>query len=383
MAVTFIFGKPGGGKSYYAMRLLADELRHTQRAIVTNLPVDLGALNEYMQREHPNIDARVIQRVRIVEEEQVREWWRYRRHPDGLDLDLPAPDHQGRTPFNDSLPTFYILDEVHIQFNARQWQNTGPGALFYLSQHRKLGDDVVLISQTPGQVDKQLRNLTQDWLAIRNLGKERFSSWIRLPSRIVWRQFPVQPTTGMEMAQASGMFAIDPHGLGACYSTAAGVGIAARSAADTNNRPRGLPFWSLVIPALLLIAGLTQLPRLMRGTASAILPGSPTATNPPTSPPTPTNHPAGPVWRPAAPPPPATPTPTLQPSPPPAEPPRITAHARIGKRDLVWLDDGSMRDPSTGLEYVGPGFAIIRGTIHKFVSTLNPSPPTLSAAHVD
>ena len=76
----------------------------------------------------------------------------------------PANGHKG---------TLYVIDELHNYFGARNWQATGTDCTFYLSQHRKMGDDVLLISQHPDQVDKALRRLCQDFTVLVNLGKTK------------------------------------------------------------------------------------------------------------------------------------------------------------------------------------------------------------------
>jgi hypothetical protein len=45
--IHFVVGKPGGGKSYYAVRQLCHELLHGDRFIVTNLALNLDALADY------------------------------------------------------------------------------------------------------------------------------------------------------------------------------------------------------------------------------------------------------------------------------------------------------------------------------------------------
>jgi hypothetical protein len=41
-----------------------------------------------------------------------------------------------------------------------------------LSQHHTLGDDVICITQSIGNVDKQFRSVAQDFMYVRNHGKE-------------------------------------------------------------------------------------------------------------------------------------------------------------------------------------------------------------------
>ena len=146
---------------------------------------------------------------------------------------------------------FYVLDEVHIAFNARAWADTGHEVLYYLSQHRKLGDDVVCITQAINNVDKQFRSVAQDFTYIRNLSKQK-AGVFRLPAMFI-RSTYAQPATDTSKPMETGTFKLDVSGLASLYDTAKGVGIHGRAGADTNARKRGIHWlWFVVgLPVLL------------------------------------------------------------------------------------------------------------------------------------
>ena len=57
--IHFIVGKPGGGKSYYAVLQICHELLHGSRCVVTNLPLRLdesGGPQGLMLLERPMSD---------------------------------------------------------------------------------------------------------------------------------------------------------------------------------------------------------------------------------------------------------------------------------------------------------------------------------------
>jgi len=253
MSVSFIFGKPGGGKSLYSLREVINELIHGSRPVVTNLPIRPDKLNEFLQAEGHSVD--VLRRLRIIDEEELGAWFRYRGRgpdlPDGTPgpwVTLGEPDKDtGKLDYAPSPGgVFYALDEIHTKFNARMWMKTGLGAIFYLSQHRKLGDDVLMISQTPAQVDKQLRSMSQEWVHLTNMKKLRFLFIFTLPSRILWRSYSGQPGPG-EPILATGMLRIQSPGMADCYDTATGNGIAGKGNADKNDRKRGVPWYALAL----------------------------------------------------------------------------------------------------------------------------------------
>jgi hypothetical protein len=158
---------------------------------------------------------------------------------------------------------FFVLDEVHIAFNARAWALTGAEVLYYLSQHRKLGDDVICITQSVANVDKQFRSVAQDFTYIRNLGKESFGHF-RLPMRFIRKTYAQPPSGDKSEPMEMGSFALDVNGLASCYDTAKGVGIHGRAGADTKHRKKGIHWlWFVIGLPVLLFGGMHYIPPLI------------------------------------------------------------------------------------------------------------------------
>jgi hypothetical protein len=245
MSIHFISGKPGGGKSMHAVRIVLDELKKGKRCVVTNLPLKIADLNIYAP------DCNAVARVRILEETELARFYMHRgwcietgqnedleeRCRDGI-LQLTAP----------SAGVLYVLDEAHLCFNSREWAKLGKGCLWYLSQHRKFGDDVLVVTQHCDNVDKQFRVLAQDFTYCTNLSKVR-SLGFRGPDSFLLRTFGSWPmAAGSEQAVSS--FRLDVVGLGSLYDTACGVGLLERAnaPADTKARKRG-PSWRVLVGA--------------------------------------------------------------------------------------------------------------------------------------
>lgn len=266
MSIHFISGKPGGGKSLYGMKMVLDELLYGNRTVITNLPIKLPELNEYLQREYPNKTVNLHDRVILFDEDEMKGFFTLRPKgsvgPKLLTKDEwkmgSKPDYSGVCDSG----VFYVVDEVHIGFNSRAWMDTGADVLYYLSQHRKLGDTVVCITQAINNVDKQFRSVTQDFTYIRNLSKEKLSAF-RLPSLFIRQTFNV-PATDNAQPMETGTFRLDVKGLASCYDTAKGVGIHGRSGADARERKTGLHWSVFVVGALLLVYLLAyQAPKLV------------------------------------------------------------------------------------------------------------------------
>ncbi len=381
MSVSFVFGKPGGGKSLYAFHKIIGELTRGNRPVITNLPVRPDALNEWLQREGYSVD--LHSRLKIIDTDELPQWWRFRgRGADGEWVELPhaieyaknetppkgAPQRDS-TDFRTSPgPVFYVLDEIHTCFNARSWMNTGLAAIWYLSQHRKLGDDVIMISQTPGQVDKQLRSMSQDWVQLTNLCKMKMGYLFTLPQRILWRAYSNQPTAG-EPILATGILKIDSPGWADCYNTAQGNSICGQSNADIGQRAKGIPWYVAGILPFILAFLIWELPgsltwgiRKVTGAPMAQLPASKLATPipPPLPPPVPVR----------------TPDPTPPPSPNrtetaiasiPRPDPEIecTGWVRIGDQITAYLSDGSSARMGDGLTSLTRREVVVDGVTYR------------------
>lgn len=258
MAIHFISGKPGGGKSLYAVKLILEELVLGHRVIITNLPLKLPELNAYIQ-SHYDRTVDVVGRVWLLNDDQTAVFWTMR--PDGVRISKltqaewqggQRPDYAGVK----DKGVMYVIDEIHNFFGSRQWAETGRDVLFYLSQHRKLSDTVVCITQAIGNVDKQFRSVAQDYTFLRNLSKERYGMF-RLPGIFVRKTFS-SPPTDTTAPMETGTFKLDVSGIAACYDSAAGVGIHGRSA-DTGEKNRGRhPAWgfaAVAVAALVIFWG--------------------------------------------------------------------------------------------------------------------------------
>lgn len=255
MSIHFISGKPGGGKSLYAVKLIVEELVYGSRTVITNLPLKLPELNTYLQREHPSKSIDLLNRVILLDDDkETGRFWTVR--PGGVRIKCLTAEEwkDGEKPsysaVNDN-GVFFVIDEIHNFFNSRAWMETGRDVLFYLSQHRKLGDTVLCVTQHIGNVDKQFRSVTQDYTYLRNLTKERMGLF-RLPAVFIRKTYN-EPATPTSQPMETGNFKLDVAGLASCYDTARGVGIHSR-AADQGERRSGLHWaWFAVgAPALIL-----------------------------------------------------------------------------------------------------------------------------------
>lgn len=256
MAIHFISGKPGSGKSLYGVHLLIKEITQGNRNVVTNLPLHSGRLNEYLQQQYPDKDFRLLQRLTVLSEAQARTFWEHRGEQE--------------TPVG----VMYQLDELHLFFNARDWMHTGRQCLHYLSQHRKLGDVVIAITQSVPNVDKQFRSVAEDFTLLRNEYTAKYGPF-RGRGRFVRKTYLSEPTgsTHQEPFEKAA-FTLDAGGIASCYDTAQGIGIHG-STADKGRKASGISIW-WTIPLGIGVASLAGIvPWVMaKGAASIVAPSA-------------------------------------------------------------------------------------------------------------
>lgn len=315
MSIHIILGKPGSGKSLYATSRLIDELANGKRNVVTNLPIRPDRLNQYLQDKYPDRDCRMIQRLRMLTDDEMRQFWLY-RGPDaeaGTSYPSDLPEFSAwTTPFDGSdsqdyvtayrrhvereqeayedakaelakrreqfikylgdlsggLGVAYFLDEAHIAFNARDWASLGRGAIHYLSQHRKLNDIVWPITQSPGNLDKQFRSVAEDFTVLRNEYMAKYGPF-RGRGRFVRRIYLSEPTGNAEPFD-KGTFTLDKEGIASCYDTAKGIGVHGTTA-DIGKRAKGISIWWAFAGAFGIAALVGLVPFLLGKAAQSVM----------------------------------------------------------------------------------------------------------------
>src|SRR5580704_1412411 len=282
MSLYFVCGKVGAGKSYRGVVSIVDQLVHDDRLIVTNLPVNLGKLADFLAKRYPerniclldhrrpanpgeeaDADGMVFEpsRVRVLDEGELAEFYRI-RHQASEKVPRIEREREDRNPvcldFSQWLKggkfsgrgVIYHLDELQLFYNVRRYADAPDEFPFYLSQHRKLGDDIYVYTQQPQNVDKMFRSFTQEFIYVVNIGKKRVGPFAA-PKIFRFAAYP-EPYTGQigQVCQYSGYFRMD-YELAATYNTAAGIGIEAAKA-DLGSKVKGLDWgWLLLLPIII------------------------------------------------------------------------------------------------------------------------------------
>lgn len=136
--ISLYEGVPGSGKSLYASGQILDalELGHL---VICNFPFNPPAHKRYRRgalvvTDNSELSVAFCRRWADI-------WLRFRRQGE-------PKEHQ----------ILLVIDEAGVVFNPRDWNNPQRREwLQFFAQHRKLMFDVVLIAQSDGQIDKQIR----------------------------------------------------------------------------------------------------------------------------------------------------------------------------------------------------------------------------------
>lgn len=282
--IHFVTGLPGDGKTLYSVHVAVKRLVFTNCTVVTNVSMLKDRLNEYIQDKYPHAEVDVMNRVRLIKDEQVSSFFRYRSG----DLDLPIMDENGPDgkkldrltflanaktyflPMNESedyrQPVFYIIDEAHDYFNAREWMTTGRALLYYCSKHRHLGDEIIFITQHLEQCERQLRNLCSEYHRIKNHYR-RSMGFISSRGRFTRESYYQPPTSPNVKSFEKSSFKIDAAGVASCYETRGALGIEGTSEQQRDVKKRRLPWWSvwlgLGIAAIAVFVALKLVPMMI------------------------------------------------------------------------------------------------------------------------
>lgn len=173
--VTVLCGKPGDGKTLYAVWQLAV-------AACAGRPC---ATNIRLTPEHPGYD-----RICLLDDDEGK-----------------CPVYEGKPPnhraFWHYLPpgTFVVIDEADWYFDCTDHSAMARDVRQYLKQHRKRGDDIVFIVQNVQNLYVRIRRLAAKFIV---------AEWNYRTERI-WRWFPITWSRFLRSEFSSDLFAASTH----------------------------------------------------------------------------------------------------------------------------------------------------------------------------
>lgn len=189
MAVYLYYGKIGDGKTYHVLKNEVVPAARKGRRIYSNIDgLSDRRLLHYVGREVDLVQWSGVEEVRAA-------------------LQLEQDDKEGRS-LKVQRGSLLVVDEAQMCFDSRNWKDTGPAVLRFFEYHRHFGLDIVLITQSPGRLDKALVRLSNEALHVKNL---RFlGSWAGSRYVVNVRQTPYDREC---MATMRGHYDTDIFGL--------------------------------------------------------------------------------------------------------------------------------------------------------------------------
>ncbi|MDD5482235.1 MAG: zonular occludens toxin domain-containing protein [Kiritimatiellae bacterium] len=148
-------GRLGGGKTYHAVRRMCEYIA-AGGCVCSNIMLNMEPVKAFLRSRH-DWEYQKGQFI-YLEDEQINQF--YKHTPPGID----------------GTPSLVVIDEAHIWLNARDWANVLREMLIFLSQSRKCFTDIIFISQSALNLDKQIMRLVQYIWRFRDLKKLKISA---------------------------------------------------------------------------------------------------------------------------------------------------------------------------------------------------------------
>lgn len=271
MAVTFLTGKPGGGKSLRAISVLLDCLLDDsdRRKIVTNLNINLDQIQAWCWDQ--GLDIKVEERVYLMDDayysypDSVRftklDWLRkfylnrgdcsYLEWPPDTDLeDYFKPLYLNKETGEPTgrLGCLYIIDETRKLYPSSNNKLVDARIYDYLSLHRHFGDDVYFICQFTAQITSQVRGNAQFFEVMRNRGKEQFGKFAGPKTFVRYVYSDEKCTQGQHDKRVEFRLDLD---RARCYNTSVFGGDA-----DKGQSAKGIPYFMIYVLIALACVGI-------------------------------------------------------------------------------------------------------------------------------
>jgi hypothetical protein len=174
--VIHIVGRLGSGKTLYAVEKIVEALVYTDKEIYTNIRLNdfwdfslsqdksKGLLSFIKFLLSPSETLKSY-RLRLAEGFSKRY-----KYFSSLENAVEACFFLGESTESSRL---FVWDEIHLDLNSRMWKKTSGSMIQFFAMSRKLGFDILMISQLKGAVDRQMRDLADICFELKNMSHIR------------------------------------------------------------------------------------------------------------------------------------------------------------------------------------------------------------------
>ncbi|WP_309386362.1 zonular occludens toxin domain-containing protein [Cerasicoccus frondis] len=272
--IKLLTGKPRNGKGLRAIKIICDTLLETDNYVVTNLPVRITNLQDYViakGRPEINVEKRVIELTNdylntvIPDYKESKRLYCLRhfflhRAPGvvlplwGEDEEIDWQEHMEHAEW--WRPVTFVIDELHKIYPSRNFKLFSQRIEEYFAEHGHFNDTVWLISQNVDQVDKHCRSLPQEFIVVRNYAKEKHS-FFRGPRLFRQYTYLQRPTGGPQDKSVHELtFRLDKL-QAECYHTSRQGGDA-----DKEEKVKGISVYWVIPVGIIVLLAVLSVPKL-------------------------------------------------------------------------------------------------------------------------
>lgn len=141
-----VFGKPGAGKSFFATKVILQEIKGENRPIVTNVPINRKEVAKHVSKD-----------FYLYQLETFGSNMYFFSQRGDYTLDLPEHGLDEAVDFKEYMQShdegvLYVIDEAGLYFNSRNWRMMKGSTLSYFTFIRHIGDTCLWLTQAYGDV---------------------------------------------------------------------------------------------------------------------------------------------------------------------------------------------------------------------------------------
>jgi len=183
--LAFYVGSLGSGKTSFAFEEILEHLLKGG-TVVTNIAFYAEVIRKWMLETH----GLEFDDTRLIHIQDGADVWKH-------------------AVTGTTLPAMLVIDEAHVEHNARAWDKTASEQILFNTMARKLKIKVVYITQDINNVDKQFRRMAQKIVYCRNLAHFRLFGFLRCPFNLFVR-IPYICGPGVQPAKQSPELTLRP-----------------------------------------------------------------------------------------------------------------------------------------------------------------------------
>lgn len=156
--IKLIYGKPGGGKTYTALKEEVIPQLLLGRKVITNVPIS-DENKKNIAKDFPDIDISLL----VTKVDSSGSPYHAFKTADDFKDDWKHPEF--------GFGPYFIIDECHILLNKNGDRDNLNSIDEFFALHRQYGFEIVLITQTPNVMDRSIRDKIELIIEVAGLGK--------------------------------------------------------------------------------------------------------------------------------------------------------------------------------------------------------------------